>query len=108
MDQPYRRPDKYYFDQSSEEEEDETSTPPTPPPPRETMASWFSRTMSSSQAQFAATAVVSGAVVAGAIFGYQHIRRQERVEDLKHSIPELSRDHMPEKVGADLEITSKA
>jgi hypothetical protein len=55
------------------------------------MSSWFSRVTSSSQAQFAATAIVSGAVVAGAILGYQHARRQEKVEDLKNSIPELGK-----------------
>lgn len=67
-------------------------------PAREHMASWLSRTTSSSQAQFAATALVSGAVVAGAIFGYQHVRRQEMVEDLKSSIPELGRGHEADKV----------
>jgi tRNA threonylcarbamoyladenosine dehydratase len=64
------------------------------------MASWFSRATSSTQAQFAATAIVSGAVVAGAILGYQAVRRQERVEDLKSSIPELGRGgHVADKVG---------
>ena len=67
-------------------------------PAKENMASWLSRTASSSQAQFAATALVSGAVVAGAIFGYQHVRRQEMVEDLKSSIPELGREHEADKV----------
>ncbi|KAH7360166.1 ubiquitin-protein ligase-like protein molybdopterin-converting factor [Rhexocercosporidium sp. MPI-PUGE-AT-0058] len=62
------------------------------------MSSWLSRTTSSSQAQFAATALVSGAVVAGAIFGYQHVRRQERVEDLKSSIPELGKGHQADKL----------
>lgn len=65
------------------------------------MSSWLSRTSGSTQAQFAATAIVSGAVVAGAILGYQHIRRQEKVEDLKSSIPELGRNHHAEKVGSD-------
>ncbi|KAI9731848.1 MAG: hypothetical protein M1818_007713 [Claussenomyces sp. TS43310] len=62
------------------------------------MSSWFQRATSSSQLQFAATAAVSGAVVAGAILGYQHVRRQERVEDLKSSIPALDRDHHAEKL----------
>jgi len=56
---------------------------------KESMASWIGRVTSSSQAQFAATAIVSGAVVAGAILGYQAVRRQERVEELKSGIPEL-------------------
>ena len=64
------------------------------------MTSWFSRAASSTQAQFAATAIVSGAVVAGAILGYQAVRRHERVEDLKSSIPELGREgHVADKVG---------
>lgn len=65
------------------------------------MSSWLSRVVSSTQAQFAATAIVSGAVVAGAILGYQHVRRQERAEDLKSSIPELGQNHHAEKVGLD-------
>ena len=76
---------------------------PSPPPPSEpesisTMSSWFSRATSSNQAQFAATAIVSGVVVAGAILGYQHVRRQERVEDLKSSIPEVGGGHKTNKV----------
>jgi tRNA threonylcarbamoyladenosine dehydratase len=63
------------------------------------MSSWLQRTASSTQAQFAATAVLAGAVTAGAILGYQHLRRQERVEDLKNSIPELGRGHAADKVG---------
>jgi hypothetical protein len=56
---------------------------------KESMSSFLSRVSTSSQAQFAATALVSGAVVAGAIFGYQAVRRQERVKDLKSGIPEV-------------------
>lgn len=59
------------------------------------MATWFSR----ERIQLAATAVVSGAVVAGAILGYQHVRRVERVEDLKRSVPELGDGHEVDKVG---------
>lgn len=55
---------------------------------KETMSSWIGRVSTSSQAQFAATALVSGAVVAGAIFGYQSLRRQERIKDLKSGIPD--------------------
>ncbi|KAI9671233.1 MAG: hypothetical protein M1829_004640 [Trizodia sp. TS-e1964] len=57
------------------------------------MASWFSRTASSHPTQLAATAVLSGAVVAGAILGYQHARRREKVDDLKRSIPDIGREH---------------
>ncbi|RAL68615.1 hypothetical protein DID88_007328 [Monilinia fructigena] len=57
------------------------------------MSNLINRVGGSSQAQFTATAIVSGAVVAGAIFSYQALRRQEKVEDLKSSIPSLGRDH---------------
>lgn len=53
----------------------------------ETMSLWLQRQASSHSAQLAATAVLSGAAVAGAIFGIQALRRQIAVEDLKASIP---------------------
>lgn len=108
MDRRYNRSYNRYRDEHREEyiEEQEEhndrrtpSPPPSPPPPQPfSMSSWISRASSSSQAQFAATAVVSGAVVAGAILGYQHVRRQEKVEDLKRSIPELDSKHHARKV----------
>jgi hypothetical protein len=60
--------------------------------PELSMSSWLSRTASSHKAQLAATAVVSGAVVAGAILGYQHTKRKNRVRDLKNSIPDVGGD----------------
>lgn len=57
------------------------------------MSSWIERQTSNHQVQLAAAAILSGAVVAGAIFGTQAIRRKEAVEELKASIPELSEDH---------------
>ncbi|KAI9850097.1 MAG: hypothetical protein M1838_006071 [Thelocarpon superellum] len=60
----------------------------------ETMSSWISRTVGSHQAQLVATAAVSGALVAGAILGYQHVRRQALVEDLKRSIPGDDEEHV--------------
>jgi len=51
------------------------------------------------KAQLAATALISGAVVASAIFGYQAVRRQEKVEDLKSSIPQLGEGHIADEVG---------
>jgi hypothetical protein len=54
------------------------------------MASWIGRITGSREAQLATTAVVSGVVVAGAIFGYQSVRRRERVGELKADIPELN------------------
>jgi hypothetical protein len=56
--------------------------------------SWINNT----RVQFTATAIISGVVVAGGILGYQHVRRQERVEDLKSSIPQLGKTHQAEKV----------
>jgi hypothetical protein len=53
------------------------------------MASWIQRQSNSHQAQLAATAVLSGAAVAGAILGFQKFRRRERVKRLKASIPEI-------------------
>jgi hypothetical protein len=58
------------------------------------MSSFFSR----QEAQFAATALVSGAVVAGSLLGYQHVRRREKIEDLKSSIPALGSEHRADKV----------
>lgn len=43
--------------------------------------------------QLAAVALISGITVAGAIYGTQAIRRKERVDELKASIPDLSEDH---------------
>ncbi len=57
------------------------------------MTSWFERQISSHQVQLAAVAVLSGAAVAGAIYGSQAVRREKRVEELKASIPELSESH---------------
>lgn len=60
--------------------------------------SWMQRVTGSREFQFGATALISGAVVAGAILGYQHVRRQEMVEDLKSSIPALGEGHVADKV----------
>jgi hypothetical protein len=56
---------------------------------KESMASWLGRVTTSSQVQFAATAIVSGAIVAGGILGYQSLLRAERVSELKSGIPEV-------------------
>ncbi|CAG8977270.1 hypothetical protein HYALB_00009368 [Hymenoscyphus albidus] len=53
------------------------------------MASWIEKITGSREAQFAATAVVSGAVVAGAILGSQNVRRRERIGELKADIPDI-------------------
>ena len=70
--------------------------PQTRPP--ETMASWLDRQFASHRVQLAATAVLSGAAVAATIYGAQAIRRKERVEELKASIPELDEKHHAEMV----------
>ncbi|KAK9420900.1 hypothetical protein SUNI508_00991 [Seiridium unicorne] len=56
------------------------------------MASFMSRAASNTQIQFATTAIVSGAVVAGTIFGLQRLKRESRISHLKDSIPELEND----------------
>lgn len=62
------------------------------------MASWIQRQAGFHSTQLATTALLSGAAVAGAIFGYQAFRRKEAVYDLKASIPELDEQHPAEKV----------
>lgn len=62
------------------------------------MSSWLQRQAGSHNSQLATTAVLSGAAVAGAIFGYQAYRRKEAVHDLKASIPALDEEHHAEKV----------
>ncbi|TDZ61963.1 tRNA threonylcarbamoyladenosine dehydratase [Colletotrichum sidae] len=51
------------------------------------MSSIFSRAASNPHVQLAATAVLSGVTVACLIFGYQAFEREERIHDLKNSIP---------------------
>ncbi|KAL3471007.1 hypothetical protein BJX99DRAFT_238306 [Aspergillus californicus] len=60
------------------------------------MASWIQRQNNSHQVQLAATAVLSGAVVAGAILGIQKFRRREAVSRLKASIPDINEKHHAE------------
>ncbi|KAL2003865.1 hypothetical protein VTN02DRAFT_1887 [Thermoascus thermophilus] len=62
------------------------------------MSSWLQRQAGSQQAQLAATAVLSGAAVAGAILGFQSMRRREKVKELKASIPEINERHHAEKL----------
>ncbi|EFE34244.1 uncharacterized protein ARB_06641 [Trichophyton benhamiae CBS 112371] len=53
----------------------------------ETMTSWIQRQANSHGVQLAGAAVLSGVAVAGAILGYQSVKRQAAVEELKASIP---------------------
>lgn len=64
----------------------------------ETMTSWIQRQASSHGVQLAGAAVLSGVAVAGAILGYQSVKRQAAVEELKASIPALDESAV-EKVG---------
>ncbi|KAI9893179.1 MAG: hypothetical protein M1814_000727 [Vezdaea aestivalis] len=57
------------------------------------MSSWLSRTAASHRGQLIITAVASGTIVAGIILTFQSLRRRERVEDLKHSIPPADEEH---------------
>ncbi|KAH8201165.1 hypothetical protein TruAng_004633 [Truncatella angustata] len=56
------------------------------------MSSFLSRAASDTKIQFATTAIVSGAVVAGTILGLQRLQRESRIHRLKDSIPELEND----------------
>jgi hypothetical protein len=62
------------------------------------MASWVDRQFSSHNVQLAAVALLSGVAVAGTIYGTQAIRRKERVDELKASIPELNESHHAQMV----------
>jgi hypothetical protein len=57
------------------------------------MTSWLERQASSHHVQLAATAIFSGAAIAGLIYGGQAVRRRAAVEELKASIPELDDSH---------------
>lgn len=70
----------------------------SPEPTPEGMASWFDRQFANHNVQLAAVALISGAAVAGTIYGTQAIRRKERVEELKASIPELNETHHADMV----------
>jgi hypothetical protein len=58
------------------------------------MASW----VSSKEIQLIGTALMSGAVVAGVILSYQHVRKKVEVEDLKSSVPALSKEYQANQV----------
>ena len=68
---------------------------------QERMTSWFERQASSHHVQLVAAAVLSGVTVAGLIYGTQAIRRNEAVQELKASIPELNENHHADMVRLD-------
>ena len=53
------------------------------------MSSYVQDVFSTPRSQLIATAVASGAAVASLIFGYQALEREERLSELKDSIPSL-------------------
>ncbi|KAL6882930.1 hypothetical protein HDV57DRAFT_509286 [Trichoderma longibrachiatum] len=57
------------------------------------MPSFLADSISNPRIQLLATAAASGAAVAGLIFGYQALEREERLSELKSSIPSLSNDN---------------
>lgn len=61
------------------------------------MASWLQRQANSHNTQLAGAAVLSGTAVAGAILGYQAIKRNAAVQKLKQSIP-VDEQTNPQKV----------
>lgn len=71
------------------------------------MSSWLQRQAGAQRSQLATTAVLSGAAVAGAIFGYQAYRRREAVHDLKASIPDIDEQHHAEKVSLPVSFQCK-
>ncbi|EDN02846.1 conserved hypothetical protein [Histoplasma mississippiense (nom. inval.)] len=62
------------------------------------MSGWIQRQIHSPYVQLAGVAVLSGAAVAGAIFGYQSMKRQAAVQKLKASIPELDEQYTTQKL----------
>jgi tRNA threonylcarbamoyladenosine dehydratase len=92
-----RRAERWRDEYYEGDAENRKEIPPRPKQP-ESMSSWLSRTASSHQAQLAGVAILSGAVVAGGIFGYQHVRHQHKIEDLKSSIPNISSKHEAEQL----------
>ncbi|KAF3768552.1 hypothetical protein M406DRAFT_344685 [Cryphonectria parasitica EP155] len=62
------------------------------------MSSFLSRAGSDSRIQLAATAVISGGIVAAGILSYQRLSHEKRVSRLKDSIPDPSEDKPPQKL----------
>lgn len=50
------------------------------------MASWLSKPSASHQIQLGVTAAISGIVAVTAVLGFQRLRRQIQIDDLKSSI----------------------
>ncbi|PGH03117.1 hypothetical protein AJ79_07444 [Helicocarpus griseus UAMH5409] len=70
----------------------------TTPPKLEAMSAWIQRQTNSPYVQLAGAAVLSGAAVAGAILGYQSVKRNEAIQRLKASIPDIDEQHPAQKL----------
>lgn len=66
------------------------------------MSTFLSRATSDSRFHLAATAVISGSVVAAGILSYQRLSHEKRVSRLKDSIPDPGDDHPLQKVSRPL------
>lgn len=103
---PERNNPRYYHDRARTREADaevaeeapDRDTPADEKGVFGNMSSWLHRQAGSSNNQLATTAVLSGAAVAGAIFGFQAYKRKEAVHDLKASIPTIDEEHHAAKV----------
>lgn len=62
------------------------------------MSGLLSRATSDSRFQLAATALLSGGIVAAGLLSYQRLSHEQRVSRLKNSIPNPSDDHTLQKV----------
>ncbi|KUI55977.1 tRNA threonylcarbamoyladenosine dehydratase 2 [Cytospora mali] len=62
------------------------------------MSGLLSRATSDSRFQLAATAVVSGGIVAAGLLSYQRLSQEKRVSKLKESIPDPSEEHPVQKL----------
>jgi hypothetical protein len=69
------------------------------------MASFFHDAISNHRFQLFATAVISGATIATLLLGYQALEREERLTELKSSIPSLTdRGHDVKQVHSPLSM----
>ena len=72
------------------------------------MSTWIERQASSHHVQLAATAIFSGAAIAGLIYGSQAIRRKAVIDELKASIPDIDDSHHADLVGQNKFLRLKA
>lgn len=73
-----------------------TAHPLTRPPRK--MTGFLTRATSDTRIQLAATAILSGGIVAAGLLSYQRLSHEKRVSRLKDSIPDPGEDHPLQKV----------